>query len=174
MSGIPGITKTYNDSTVLQFREDGWFNMTKAANAFGKRLDNFWTAEGTKPYCDALSNSHLFGGVNRSQDGPLPRRHMGTPQAGRVLRPLAGHQVLRLGDAVIDDILRGKAEVVITKPETSEIMKMPTSLLEAGELWNATSLGVMPGIPVITPRCPPPTPWATLSSCQVPDDYARS
>ena len=40
-------------------------------------------------------------------------------------------------DVVIDDILRGKAEVVITKPEQSEILKMPTTLLEAGKLWLA-------------------------------------
>lgn len=40
-------------------------------------------------------------------------------------------------DTVIDDILRGKAEVVVTKPEQSEIMKMPTTLLEAGRLWLA-------------------------------------
>lgn len=38
-------------------------------------------------------------------------------------------------DTVIDDILRGKAEVVVTKPEQSEILKMPTTLLEAGKLW---------------------------------------
>ena len=43
------------------FREDGWFNMTKAAQHFGKRLDAFMASEDTRDYIDALkSNSQNF------------------------------------------------------------------------------------------------------------------
>jgi phage regulator Rha-like protein len=40
-------------------------------------------------------------------------------------------------DVVIDNILRGKADVVITQTEISEILKMPATLREAGKLWIA-------------------------------------
>lgn len=35
------ITRNYQ-GMVFQFREDGYFNMTKAAQAFGKRLQDFF------------------------------------------------------------------------------------------------------------------------------------
>ncbi len=57
------ITKTYNDSTILLFREDGWFNMTKAAKAFGKEVKEFMSLPSTVDYLDALQNvgnSHLY------------------------------------------------------------------------------------------------------------------
>ena len=158
------ITKTYNESTVLQFRNDGWFNMTKAAKAFDKDLSNFMRLPSTVEYMEALSNSVISTELTEAKSG---RYHGGTwahPKLAVLFARWLDTKFSVWCDTVIDDILRGKAEVVITKPETSEIMKMPTSLLEAGELWIATSLGVMPAIPVITPRCPPPTPWTTLSS----------
>ena len=36
------------------FREDGWFNMTKAAKHFGKRIQDFWDNKDTKEYILAL------------------------------------------------------------------------------------------------------------------------
>lgn len=36
------------------FREDGYFNMTKAAAHLGKRLDNFMAAADTRAYTEAL------------------------------------------------------------------------------------------------------------------------
>lgn len=36
------------------FREDGWFNMTKAAQHFGKSLDDFWRNKEVRDYRDAL------------------------------------------------------------------------------------------------------------------------
>lgn len=41
----------------LTFRGDGWFNMTQAAQAFGKRLNNFWHAAGTEAYLGELARS---------------------------------------------------------------------------------------------------------------------
>lgn len=50
------ITKIY-DNTPFVFREDGWFNMTKAAQHFGKQLQHFWNSPDTLEYIEALSRS---------------------------------------------------------------------------------------------------------------------
>jgi hypothetical protein len=39
------------------FREDGWFNMTKAAKHFGKVIGNFWVAKDTQAYIDAIQET---------------------------------------------------------------------------------------------------------------------
>jgi hypothetical protein len=39
------------------FREDGYFNMTKAANHFGKQLSNFWLSSETKAYVAAMEQT---------------------------------------------------------------------------------------------------------------------
>ncbi|MCW4147916.1 KilA-N domain-containing protein, partial [Halomonas sp. 18H] len=49
------ITKQWNGKT-LTFREDGYFNMTKAAKQFGKELKHFWESPDTRNYCFELSN----------------------------------------------------------------------------------------------------------------------
>lgn len=129
------ITKTYNDNeTALQFREDGWFNMTKAANAFGKRLQNFMDNKETKDYMEALTHS-ISGELTEAKMG---RYHGGTwahPKLAVFFARWLDTKFAVWCDIVIDDILRGKAEVVVVKPEQSEIMKMPQTLLEAAELW---------------------------------------
>lgn len=48
------ITRDYNSHSFV-FREDGYFNMTKAAAHFGKRLDHFMASPDTKSYVTALS-----------------------------------------------------------------------------------------------------------------------
>ncbi|PMR71365.1 KilA-N domain-containing protein [Halomonas heilongjiangensis] len=50
------ITKQWNDKT-LTFREDGYFNMTMAAKAFGKDLSNFMRSPETKEYIAELSRA---------------------------------------------------------------------------------------------------------------------
>lgn len=47
------ITREYKGITFL-FREDGYFNMTKAAKSFGKRLDNFFANADTQDYLRGL------------------------------------------------------------------------------------------------------------------------
>lgn len=129
------ITKNYND-TVLTFRNDGWFNMTKAAKAFGKDVRDFLYATATQGYINALTKCGNFPQLMEAKRGN---------QGGTWAHPkLAIRFAQWLDDAfavwcdtVIDDILRGKAEVVITKPETSEILAMPSSMLEAGKRWLA-------------------------------------
>lgn len=134
MTSTAIIAKTYNDTTVLQFREDGYFNMTKAANAFGKRLQHFWDNAETKEYVEVLT-SRISGELTEAKSG---RYHGGTwahPKLAVFFARWLDTKFAVWCDIVIDDILRGKAEVVVTKPEQSEILKMPTSLLEAGKLW---------------------------------------
>jgi hypothetical protein len=48
------ITRNYNDLT-FTFRADGYFNMTKAAKHFGKRMQNFFANDSYKEYLDALN-----------------------------------------------------------------------------------------------------------------------
>lgn len=47
------ILASYQDKP-LTFRDDGWFNMTKAAKAFGKKLSHFFENEETGRYMQAL------------------------------------------------------------------------------------------------------------------------
>jgi len=57
------ITKQWNGKT-LTFREDGYFNMTKAAKQFGKQLQNFWLSIETRDYCFELSKSFGFNSLD--------------------------------------------------------------------------------------------------------------
>lgn len=50
------LTKQWHDKT-LTYREDGYFNMTMAAKAFGKDLSNFMRSPETKDYIAALSST---------------------------------------------------------------------------------------------------------------------
>lgn len=47
------ITKQWNGKT-LTFREDGYFNMTKAAKQFGKEVKEFLKLQSTKDYLEEL------------------------------------------------------------------------------------------------------------------------
>ena len=57
------ITKTYKDLT-FTFRADGYFNMTKAAQCFGRKLSNFWASPETLEYTSAVAQLPGFKGVN--------------------------------------------------------------------------------------------------------------
>ena len=127
------ITKTFNESTVLLFREDGWFNMTKAAKAFGKDLSHFMRSPDTLAYIFELKSAKNAEYLEASRG-----RNGGTwahPKLAVFFARWLDTKFAVWCDTVIDDILRGKADVVITKPEQSEIVKMPSSMLEAAEKW---------------------------------------
>lgn len=47
------ITREYQGHT-FTFREDGYFNMTKAAQHYGKYIGDFWKLNETKEYLDAM------------------------------------------------------------------------------------------------------------------------
>lgn len=56
------ITREYNGN-VFHFREDGYFNMTKAAKAFGKEVKEFLRLPATVEYVAALEKvgiSHVY------------------------------------------------------------------------------------------------------------------
>jgi hypothetical protein len=97
------------------FREDGWFNMTKAAYHFGKQLSNFWIAAETKTYLDAVAATLEF------KVAPVDLfkavRGQGTWAHPKLAVFFARWLDVRFAvwcDAMIDDILKGNAEVTIT------------------------------------------------------------
>jgi len=70
------IEQTYN-GTVLYFREDGYFNMTKAAKAFGKCLEHFFDNKETQDYIGELAATYRNSGdkelvVVKHGNGLLP------------------------------------------------------------------------------------------------------
>jgi hypothetical protein len=133
------ITKTYNGTHVLTFREDGYFNMTQAAKVFGKTLENFVRLPSTREYCEALSNTLEITGLELIQVIPGNRyvADRGTwahPKLASFFARWLDVKFAAWCDTVIHDILHGYAEVV-TKPEASEVTNAPASLLEAATLW---------------------------------------
>ena len=54
------ITRSYNNLS-FTFRDDGFFNMTKAAKHFGKSLGMFWQNLGTSQYLLALNEQVNMG-----------------------------------------------------------------------------------------------------------------
>ena len=62
------ITRNYNNLT-FTFRADGYFNMTKAAKHFGKRLDSFMKSPDTPVYIAALDSIHTNRGICETSRG---------------------------------------------------------------------------------------------------------
>lgn len=121
--GTEGVATT---NVPFVFRHDGWFNMTKAAQHFGKRLDKFFATEETRLFVEELArlNPTLKGEFVDAQRG----RHGGTWAHPKLAVRFAQWLDVKFAvwcDAVIEDILKGKAEVVITKPAGSAVMALP-------------------------------------------------
>lgn len=137
MTSTAIITKTYNDTTVLTFRQDGWFNMTKAAKAFGKDLQSFMRADTTVELLEDMQTNS----VSKTEYVETTRGRTGGtwahPELAIEFARWLDVKFARWCNAVIKDIMTGAAQVNIVKPEQSEILKMPTSLLETAELWIA-------------------------------------
>jgi hypothetical protein len=113
------ITRDYNGHT-FTFRPDGWFNMTKAAAHFGKKLSNFWASPGTEEYLAALAELPEFQGVKLV--APTPGHYGGTWGHPTFAVPFARWLDVRFAvwfDAMIENIIKGAAELVITKPAES-------------------------------------------------------
>jgi len=51
---MPNLVKVDYNELAVSFTEDGWFNATKAAEKFGKRVDNWLRLDETKEYIAAL------------------------------------------------------------------------------------------------------------------------
>lgn len=145
------ITRDYNGLTFV-FREDGYFNMTKAAKHFGKQLNHFLISPETDAYLDALSSSSKFDGLQKRHTG---QRVGGNEYNHRTLafivtvpgnryvadRGTWAHPKLAVFfaqwldvkfavwcDSVIEDILAGRAELTITKPEQSAVLQASLQL----------------------------------------------
>lgn len=127
------ISRDYQGMT-FQFREDGYFNMTVAAKHFGKRLDHFFANEETNEYICQLDELldlkspefRVFGLVDTRRG-----RNGGTWAHPKLAVFFARWLDVKFAvwcDMVIDDLLRGKAQVTITKPEESAVMALPKNL----------------------------------------------
>lgn len=126
---------------VFMFREDGYFNMTRAAQHFGKRLDHFLKTDQTSEYIAELEQA-------LSNDTPKKSNHLkvmmakrgyhASPETGTWAHPKLAVFFARWLDVkfavwcdmMIDDILNKKAEVTITKPEESMVANLPMSFLD--------------------------------------------
>ncbi|AQZ32615.1 hypothetical protein BHQ29_04555 [Pseudomonas sp. LPH1] len=130
------ISKQYQGHTFL-FRQDGYFNMTKAAQAFGRRLDDFWRTDGTRRYCfelamavgantgDSRDLSYGLTEAKRGNNGGT----WGHPKLAVFFARWLDPKFAVFCDTVIQDILSKKADVVFT-PE-AEAPKLPQSYLES-------------------------------------------
>lgn len=115
------ITKEYQGMS-FTFRADGYFNMTKAAQTFGKRLDNFFANDETCEYLDALSALTPDIPVVKVQKGNGKSPQVGTFAHPKLALYFARWLDVRFAvwcDAVIEDILTKKADLTITQPEQS-------------------------------------------------------
>ncbi|OIN07927.1 KilA-N domain-containing protein [Oceanisphaera psychrotolerans] len=122
------IYREYQGQT-FTFREDGYFNMTKAAATFGKEAKEFLRLPSTIQYMEAMENvgfSHLYE-IKRGRNGGT----WGHPKLAVFFARWLDPKFAVFCDAVIDDILNKKAELNITKPEQSMTMQVPQSFPEA-------------------------------------------
>lgn len=129
------ITKDYQGMS-FTFREDGYFNMTKAAAHFGKQLQHFWNSPDTRNYCFALSE---MVGIKTSESDDLSyglaiakRGNGGGTFAHPKLAVFFARWLdVRFAvwcDAIIEDILTNKAELTITQPATSATVQVSNQM----------------------------------------------
>lgn len=82
------ITREYQGNTFV-FREDGYFNMTKAGKDYGKRSVDFLRLPSTVEYLASLGEIFPHKELVATKRGSGLHTSVGTwvhPQAGRVLR----------------------------------------------------------------------------------------
>lgn len=111
------------------FREDGYFNMTKAAEKFGRRVNDFLSLESTAEYLTALETLNtgktgIWVETRRGNGG-------GTWAHPKLAIRFAQWLDVRFAvwcDSIIEDILTKKAELTITKPETSATVQVTQSI----------------------------------------------
>jgi KilA-N domain len=125
------------------FREDGWFNMTKAAQAFGKQLQHFWKSPETQEYltaCAEVSSSKsddllLFEAIPGNRYVP-DRGTWAHPDLAVFFARWLSVRFARWCDLQIRDILQGKAPQVVPQtappevPSTADLVKLLQNTLE--------------------------------------------
>ncbi|OWY37172.1 hypothetical protein CEK28_18325 [Xenophilus sp. AP218F] len=119
------LAKSFN-GMAFEFREDGYFNMTKAAKAYGKHMDNFWALKSTKPYLAALSNSLKIGELN------LVEKHEGHyggtwahPKLAVFFARWLDVKFAVWCDSVIDSLLQGSTTININVSTPPEVLQVP-------------------------------------------------
>lgn len=166
------ITKTFNNVPFV-FREDGWFNMTKAAQHFGKLVPKFLELPSTKEYIDALRENIQESDVYTAHRG----RHGGTWAHPKLAVFFARWLDVRFAvwcDAMIEDILKGKAEVTITKPAESAVMALPPEFTQAVQVMADALTKITELVSLLRAPAPsqdPPTMTALPSVDKSRDDY---
>lgn len=126
------ISKTYKAGALqatFSFRPDGWFNMTKAAKAFGKDARKFFLTQETQEYIDAL---RLIVPKTVQLTEASKGRYGGTWAHPKLAVFFARWLDVRFAvwcDAAIEDILKGAAELVVVKPQESALMAGRGTLL---------------------------------------------
>ncbi len=129
------ITKEYQGMPFV-FREDGYFNMTKAAAHFKKDLSNFWKSPDIRDYCFEVSKHLGIKSVDSTElSYGLVETRRGN-QGGTYAHPklairFAQWLDVRFSvwcDSIIEDILTKKAELTITQPETSATVQVRQSI----------------------------------------------
>ena len=125
------ITKEYQGMSFV-FREDGYFNMTKAAKHFGKRVGDFIDLPSTDDYRAAIVK-HLreITGFSGSLVQTTEGRNGGTWAHPKLAIRFAQWLDVHFSvwcDSIIEDILTKKAELTITQPETSATVQVRQSI----------------------------------------------
>ena len=122
------ITRDYQGMS-FQFREDGFFNMTNAAKHFGKQLNNFWKSPDAAEYVRILEETHSIpmSIATMGRNGGT----WGHPKMAVFFARWLDVKFSVWCDMIIDDLLRGKAEVTITKPEESAVLSLPKDYASA-------------------------------------------
>lgn len=112
------ITKDFNGLPIV-FREDGYINMTKAAEQFpGKRIDNFWANEETRQYIQAMDD-FLIPSISSELIQSKKGRHGGTFCHPKLAVFFARWLDVRFAvwcDLMIDNILRGNIQTSVAIP----------------------------------------------------------
>nr|WP_255352719.1 KilA-N domain-containing protein [Aquabacterium sp. NJ1] len=104
----------------MTFRADGWFNMTAAAQAFGRRLDNFWILPTTAEYLGALRESLKISELSTTKRG----HHGGTWAHPKLAVFFARWLDVKFSvwcDMVIEELVRGATP-------SSDAFKGPSAL----------------------------------------------
>lgn len=115
------------NGTAFEFREDGYFNMTKAAKAYGKDLQVFIRREDTLEYVEALSQTVSDTDCN------VIEKHRGGRSPGTWAHPKLAVFFARWLDVefavwcdmVIDSLLRGQTTINIQVDTPVELLQVP-------------------------------------------------
>ena len=137
------LTKDFNGNSYT-FREDGYFNMTKAAQKFGKRLDSFMKSPDTQEYISALEKTLSHDSCDKKVvevqrgSGLLPQvGTYGHPKLAVFFARWLSAEFAVWCDLMIDNILRGnilkgniQISVAVLTEETRALKKSQESSFE--------------------------------------------